>query len=63
MATRDGAEHQGQRHRNAFHGGHIPDDEMILEPESLLSGVPRNQLLFVVCVLAALVVATLVKVL
>lgn len=62
--TRSAAEHEGQQHRDRFHGGHIPDDEAILEPEPFhLADVPRNQFVFVVCAVVALVIATLVKVL
>lgn len=61
--THSAVAHERRRHRDEFHGGHVPDGEAILEPEPFrLSELPRNQLMFGVIVLVALVIAILIRV-
>ncbi|WP_424639880.1 hypothetical protein [Embleya sp. AB8] len=61
MYSRTALADERRKHRDQAHGGHIPDGEQVLEPESLLtslSNVPRGQLLTTV-VIALVIVAAL----
>ncbi|MFE2587190.1 hypothetical protein [Streptomyces sp. NPDC059378] len=49
VVTRHGLEEQRSKHRNLFHGGHIPDGEQVMEPDKFnVFDVPREQLIVIV---------------
>ncbi|MFI0827235.1 hypothetical protein ACH4Q7_22580 [Streptomyces roseolus] len=62
LATRTGIGLERDRHRDRFHGGHIPDGERILEPEPWrLAHIPPRQLLAGSIMLAVFVIAMVIR--
>lgn len=50
------------RHRDLFHGGHIPDGEQVIAPQRMsLLDLPREQRIAAVVIALVLVVACLIR--
>ncbi|MET8538031.1 hypothetical protein ACFRCW_43425 [Streptomyces sp. NPDC056653] len=46
VVTRHGLDEERSKHRNLFHGGHVPDGEQVMEPDKFnVFDVPREQLI------------------
>ncbi|MET7550263.1 hypothetical protein [Streptomyces sp. NPDC005078] len=44
VVTRHGLDEERSKHRNLFHGGHVPDGEQVMEPDKFsVFDVPREQ--------------------
>ncbi|MEU8834872.1 hypothetical protein [Streptomyces sp900116325] len=44
VVTRHGLDEERSKHRNLFHGGHVPDGEQVMEPDKFnIFDVPREQ--------------------
>lgn len=62
VLTRSRAEAERRQHRDEFHGGRDPVGERIIKLEPFrLCDVPRNQLVFGLCAVVVLVIATFVR--
>ncbi|MET8536742.1 hypothetical protein ABZV67_34065 [Streptomyces sp. NPDC005065] len=43
VVTRHGLDEERSKHRNLFHGGHVPDGEQVMEPDKFsVFDVPGN---------------------
>ncbi|WP_406502581.1 hypothetical protein [Streptomyces sp. NBC_01602] len=46
VVTRHGLDEERSKHRNLFHGGHVPDGDQVTEPDKFnVFDVPREQLI------------------
>ncbi|MFC7791356.1 hypothetical protein [Streptomyces cinereoruber] len=62
ILTRTGLTDERDKHRLLFHGGHIPDGEMVIEPDPFhYTDIPRSQWVMGSLMVLALIIATIYR--